>query len=120
MSVPVRSRLRVRKEKLLTVSLFCCVERGMVGEDKTADAVKVLQIDTFRKQACLCLILQHRLRLLPSNVIDSAAMLTYGRLRGYIDFIARPLVSALRYPRELATCSCCASIIGFEYGKRNF
>ena len=89
MSVPVRSRLRVRKEKLLTVSLFllrgACGVRGL-----TAIAVKVLQIDTFRKQACLCLILQHRLRLLPSNVIDSAAILTDGRLRGYIDFIARP------------------------------
>ena len=57
---------------------------------QTAVAVKVLQIDTFRKQACLCLILQHRLRLLPSNVMGSATMLTDGRLRGYIDFIARP------------------------------
>ena len=86
-SIPASS---TERETFNGFSFFCCVGCGMVGEDKTADAVKVLQIDTFRKQACLCLILQHRLRLLPSNVIDSAAILTDGRLRGYIDFIARP------------------------------
>ena len=46
MSVPVRSRLRVRKEKLLTVSLFFVVS-GVGVRGQTADAVKVLQIDTF-------------------------------------------------------------------------
>ena len=39
-------RLRVRKEKLLTVSLFFVVS-GVGVRGQTADAVKVLQIDTF-------------------------------------------------------------------------